>query len=194
MLPKDKRIGLSRIEFYVVVALLVPALWGIWKYGIYKPRVLSQTPLTTPPPDAEQNQSPETHPLPNAVQSAFSATPPGPTDWQKMSVTVEGNTGALLTTLATALFGAVGWLVFEARKKSKKRHLWAAFLAALCTSISLFCGAASQGHLVWMLSRENFNPYDSVYMLLNLAQFGFLGAGACFLAGFAIYDLSEENP
>jgi len=187
MLPGDKKKGLSRIEFYVVAALLVVALWSIWEFGINnRPRILDQLPAPTT--DTGQNQP--------------SATLPSPSDWQKMSVTVEDNRDNLLTTLATALFGAIGWLVFEARKtpdaretlqKPKKRHRRAVFLAALCTVVSLFCGAASQRHLVAMLSSKDFTPYDPVYSLLNLAQLGFLGAGACFLAGFAIYDLGEED-
>jgi hypothetical protein len=194
MLQKDKGTGLSRLEFYATVAFLAAALCGIWKYGIYnKPTVLSSSALPALPPDSGQNPPSETPAPLGTGQSAPATTPPPPSDWQKMSVTVEGNTGGLLTTLATALFGAIGWLAFEVRKTPRKRPMWAAFLAAFCTGISLFFGAASQGHLVAMLNGGEFNPYDRVYMLLNLGQFGFLGAGACFLIGFAMYDLREEG-
>lgn len=178
MLPTFMKTGRSQILFYVGVALVVIALYGVWKYGMNGPRVLGSEPLA---------------PLGVPDQNQFSTSPPQPSEWQKMSVTVEGNTGALLTTLATALFGAMGWIMIEARKTPKKRHMWAGYLAALCTGVSLFFGAASQGHLVSMLSRGSFNPFDPMYRILNISQFGFLIAGACFLAGFAFYDLGKEH-
>ncbi len=189
-----KKFGLTRFAFYVVGGLLVVALWGVWKYVIYSPSpaVLSSSPLPSPPLDTAQNESSASTPPPNAGGNPSSATKL-PTEWQKMSVTVEGNTGALLTTLATALFGATGWLMFEVRKTSKKRHTWPGFLAALCAGGSLFFGAVSQGHLLWMLNSGDFDPYDKVYRDLNLAQFVFLFAGAGFLARLVLLDLSEED-
>jgi hypothetical protein len=79
----------------------------------------------------------------------------------------------------------------EARKSAKTRHMWAAFLAALCAGVSLYFGSTSQGSLLFMLSNENFNPYDPVYSFLTEAQFLTLGAGAFFFADFAFHDFSE---
>jgi hypothetical protein len=166
---KTSKLRLTRLRFYLVVVALVALVWGAQTY--------------------------EYHKIYSASGVIFSSTPASasPSDWQKMSVTAETNKGALLTTLATALLGAIGWLIVEARKATKKRHMWAAFLAAICAGISLYFGSASQGNLLFMLSNENFNPYDSVYTFLTRAQFLTLGVGAFFFADFAFHDFSEDD-
>lgn len=169
MPPKTPGPRLSRLRFYLVVACLIALVWGAQTY--------------------------EYHKIYSASGVIFSSAPAAsaPSEWQKMSVAAETNKSALLTTLATALLGAIGWLIVEARKATKKRHMWAALLAAICAGISLYFGSAGQGSLLFMLSNENFNPYDSVYTFLTRAQFLSLGAGAFFFADFAFHDFSEEE-
>ena len=131
-----------------------------------------------------------TYNQPGTIFSQSPETPSKPDDWQKMSVTVEGNTGALMTTLATALLGGIGWLMFGAPKAAIRRDMWVGFLAALCAAVSLSFGAISQGHLLFMLSNKNFNPYDPAYVFYNQGQFITLGLGAFLLAGFAFHGQS----
>ena len=208
MLSRIERAWKAPVKFYVAGALLVAVLWGVWKFAIYgtQATVLSSSPLGAPPPETGQGGSPvATQPSSDGRSEPSAAAQPSsagqsetsanaPTEWQRMSVTVESNTGSLLTTLATALLGAVGWLINEDRKtaKSKKRNLRWGFLAALCAVLSICSGAFSQGFLVTMLDADTL-PHGSTYGLLNLAQFIFLLVATYLLAGFAFSGLHEEN-
>jgi len=208
MVLKIEKAGKTPIRFYIAGAILVAVLWGVWNFAIYRPQptVLSSSPLGAPPPETGQSGSgaaPQTSSngmsgsgaaaqTSDAGQSESSSN--SPTEWQRMAVTVESNTGSLLTTLATALLGAVGWLINEGRKtpKPKKRNLRWGFLAALCAVLSICSGAFSQGFLVTMLDADTL-PHGSTYVFLNLAQFIFLLVATYLLAGFAFFDLHEEN-
>jgi len=65
----------------------------------------------------------------------------------------------------------------------------AAFLGAVGAGLSLYFGYVSHLNLLPMLNYQTINPYDSVYLFSNQAQFYSLLVGAFFLADFAVHDL-----
>ena len=120
--------------------------------------------------------------------------PVPPDDWQKMSVQAMAQTNGLLTTLGTALLGAVGLLISnKAADCSRPRHLWAAFLAIACGALSLFFGYTNHSNLLYMIEFKNINPYDPGYLYSSHAQFYTLLAGAFFAADFAVHYVSKES-
>lgn len=164
--PLDKQ-TLARVRFYIAVVVLVAAVWGIQTYKY----------------DQIYN-------TPGSIISSSSASDSTPNDWQKMSIQSANNANALLTTLATALLGAVGFLMSKAADGAKSlRHMWAALLAAVGGGISLYFGYVRHLNLMGTLSIETFNPYDPVFLFLSHAQFYALLAGAFFFADFAFHDL-----
>jgi hypothetical protein len=158
---------IRRIRFYCAFAALAALVWVIQKHEYNK--LNDQT----------------------GVLSSSSSSPSSALEWEKMQVTAATNNCALLTTLATALLGSIGWIMVEARKTSQLRHMWAGFLAALSTGISLYYGSLTQKFLLSMLWKEAFDPWNSMYLYLTTAQFLTLGLGAVFFADFAFNDLSE---
>jgi hypothetical protein len=103
-------------------------------------------------------------------------------------------TNGLLTTLGTALLGAIGLLISNrAASCSKPRHLWAAFLAVACGGVSLFFGYTSHSNLLYLIHIKNINPYDAGYLYSSHAQFYTLLVGAFFAADFAVHDLSKGD-
>ena len=166
---KGKRV-FARTWFYVAAIALVAAVWGLQIFMYH----LAYT---------------------NPIISEVSGVPDKPSDWQKMSMSVMTDTNGLLTTLATALLGALGLMV--GRKVSGgagPRHMWAAFLAALGAVLSLYFGYTSHLNLLGMISNENFSAYNRLYMFYRGAQFYSLLAGTFFFADYAVHDFNRETP
>ena len=169
--PHPEKQAVTRVRFYGTVLGLVLAVWGL-QVVVYD-RVYSE---------------------PGIIFSQSSSTPADPSDWQKMSVQAMTDTNRLLTTLATALLGAVGLLVGNSAQQGReRRHIWAALLAAIGGVLSLYFGYVSHLNLLAMISNRTFSAYDPVYQFSSHAQFYSLLAGVIFLADFAIHDLSNEK-
>lgn len=169
MPPKGKRV-FNRTWFYAAAFVLVLAVWGLQVHKYH------------------QVYTGETKVLSDGA-------PPSPSDWQKMSMQVMTDTNGLLTTLATALLGALGLMM--GRKVSGgagARHMWAAFLGALGGVLSLYFGYVSHLNLLAMITNETFNPYNSLYMFFSRAQFYSLLAGTFFFADFAVHDFNPGTP
>jgi hypothetical protein len=164
--------AMSRTRFYSTVFMVVLAVWGL-QVLVYQ-KVYDQ---------------------PGTIFSQTSSTPADPSDWQKMSVQAMTDTNRLLTTLATALLGAVGLLLGNnAAQRSARRHMWAALLSAFGGVLSLYFGYVSHLNLLAMISNRTFSAYDPVYQFSSHAQFYSLLAGVIFLADFAIHDLGGKQP
>ena len=162
---------LNRIWFYLAVVLLVASVWAI---QVYAYRKIFGTEGT--------------------IFSASSGPPAPPTEWQKMAAEAMATTNGLLTTLGTAMLGALGLLIGnKAADGSRVRHMWAAFLAAVGAGLSLYFGYVSHLNLLAMISSQTLNPYDPVYMFSSHAQFYTLLAGAFLFADFAFHGLSKET-
>jgi len=172
--------ALQRLRFYAIALFVLGSLYEYQSYEFKKPYFQTNQVISSAPLD----------------QSSFLA-------WQQLEEKAASEYSSLLTTLATALVGALGWMMVEARKDSKKRHtklqhVWAAFLAAICAGVSLYYGSLSQKSLLIMLWSQNVDPLQGVYSFLARNQFVALGAGALFFADFAFHDFgkgdSNEKP
>jgi hypothetical protein len=162
---------LARWWFYLATVALALSVWILQDYVYHK--IFS---------------------TPGVVFSESSTTPVPPDDWQKMSVQAMAQTNGLLTTLGTALLGAVGLLISnQASDRSRPRHRWAAFLAIACGGLSLFFGYTNHSNLLYMIQYKNINPYDPGYLYSSHAQFYTLLAGAFFAADFAVHYLGKET-
>jgi hypothetical protein len=169
MHPASKRLDMTRVWFYIAIVVIVAAVWGIQFYKYNK------------------NNAPGTI-------FAGSSTDAGPQEWDKMSVQAMTETNSQLTTLATALLGALGLLMINRMERcSKWRHMWAAFLAAGGGVLSLYFGYASHLYLLALINEQAINPYDTVYLFWSHSQFYALLAGTLFFADFAVCQLSEEK-
>jgi hypothetical protein len=167
-----KILGLKGIWFYAAAVLIVFSVWAVQMH-VYR-QVFS---------------------VPGKIFSASPGTPSEPSEWQKMSVQAMTESNRLLTTLATAMLGALGLLVgSKAQNGFGSRHMWAAFLGALGGSLSLYFGYVSHLNLLAMINNQTPNPYDPVYLFSSHAQFYTLLAGAFFLADFAAHYMAEEKP
>jgi len=167
MVPTPTKQPTTRVWFYAAAVILVVSVWGIQNYEyhrIYGPGTV------------------------------FSGTPdtPTPNDWQKMVTDTMTQTNGQLTSLGTALLGALGLLIGRTRNGSKFRHIWAAFLAAAGAVLSLYFGYMGHVYILSMINNHVPDPTDPVYFFLNRAQFYALLAGAFFFADFAFHDLSGE--
>jgi hypothetical protein len=171
MPPGAEKRRIARVWFYGAVLILVASVWGVQVHMYHK--IFSG---------------------PGTIFSESSSTPSPPSDWQKMSIQAMTETNGLLTTLGTALLGALGLLMSNrGRDSSKSSHMWAAFLGAVGGGISLYFGYVSHLNLLAMISNQTFSPYDPVYLFSSHAQFYTLLAGAFFFADFAVHDLTGEN-
>jgi hypothetical protein len=172
MPPRAKRPGFTRPWFYISVAILALAVWGLQIYAYH--RVFSG---------------------PGTIFAESSSAPAQASDWQKMSVQVMTDTNRLLITLGTALLGALGLLVGNTMRGGRESpHMWAAFLAGIGGALSLYFGYVSHLNLLAMISNGTFSPYNAVYLFSSHAQFYTLLAGAFFLADFAVHDFKQGAP
>jgi hypothetical protein len=122
----------------------------------------------------------------------ISSSTDAPAQWQQLAVQAVSDSTALLTTLATALLGALGLLlVNRSKNQSPPRHLWSAFLCGASACVSLYFGYVEHLYLVYMISNQSFDSYR----LVNPSYFQFyaLLAGTFFLADFAFHDLRQED-
>jgi hypothetical protein len=112
-------------------------------------------------------------------------------DLQKMTIQAMTAANGLLTTLGTALLGALGLLIINSgRDASKSQHKWAAFLAALGGGVSLYYGYLGHMNLLWMISNHAVSSDNVLFLYSSHAQFYTLLAGAFFFADFAVSHLS----
>jgi hypothetical protein len=169
--PAVRPKGATSVWFYAAVAALVVCVWGAQVYTYHK-----------------------AFDRPGRIISQLSGTSSEPTDWQKMSADTMTDTNRLLTTLGTAMLGALGLLMGnKVRNPHESQHMWAAFLGAIGAGLSLYFGYVSHLNLLAMISNQTISPYDPVYLFSSHAQFYALLAGAFFVADFAVHDLNQER-
>jgi hypothetical protein len=170
MHPTAKKRRTTRYWFYLGVVLIAVSMWRL-TVQVYKPYVTGGT-----------------------IFSESAATPAETSAWQKMGIQALADTNAQLTTLGTALLGALGLvLANKPQEHTKWQHLWAAFLAAIGGGVSLYFGYMNHLNLLLMISNQTFDAYDHVYNLTTHLQFYSLLAGAFFFADFAVHDLCQET-
>ena len=160
----------TSVWFYVIVLVIGVAVWSLQTY-VYR----------------------AVYGGPGKIFAVLPASPLPPSDWQKLSVEAMSESNRLLTTLGTAMLGALGFVLGgKMTGGSRGRHMWAGFLAATGGGLSLYFGFMSHLNLVAMINNDTFTPYNSVYQFSSHAQFYTLIAGAIFFADFAVHQLRGE--
>jgi hypothetical protein len=170
MHPTAKKRRITRYWFYLGVVLIAVSMWRLTVH-VYEPYV-----------------------APGTIFSESAATAAETAAWDKMGIQALADTNAQLTTLGTALLGALGLLLANRpRERTKLQHLWAAFLAAIGGGVSLYFGYMNHLNLLLMISNQMFYAYDHVFTLTTHLQFYSLLAGAFFFADFAVHELCQET-
>jgi len=101
----------------------------------------------------------------------------------------------LLTTLGTAMLGALGYLLVNKRGDHPRSHeLWPAFACGVFGVASLYSGYAAYEGLLYMLESEFFDLRFPWIGWNNEFQFGFLLLGVFFLSDFASRNFSKGGP
>lgn len=114
--------------------------------------------------------------------------------WDQKGIDVVAGLNSLLTTLGTAVLGAIGFLLWNVHRKGAQRpHMLSALLGAMCVALSLYFGFVGHLHILWWTETKSFSPGSVIVMWPHMAQFYTLLLGAFFLADFAVYDLSKED-
>jgi hypothetical protein len=141
MKPASKKRTSARIWFYVGCALLALSVWSFQKH--VNNEAFNKTGI---------------------IFSGSSGQSSDPTGWDKMSVQAMSDVNGLLTTLATAMLGALGFLMSNrAQEGSTSRHIWAALLGAVGGGLSLYCGYVAHVNLLTMISTQNIDPHNFLY-------------------------------
>ena len=165
--PKSKPRWITRLGFYLATIALVIVVW----------RIQLRTDRVAFPADQS---------------TVFSSASDAPSQWQQLAIQALSETNQLLTTLATALLGALGLILSREHRRSKPRHLWSAALCALCTGLSLYYAYVIHVRLLWMVTIENFDATSPLYRSPSYCQFYFLLAAVFFFADFAVHDLGHD--
>jgi hypothetical protein len=100
------------------------------------------------------------------------------------------NMNGLLITLATALLGAIGFLMGRGRKPT---HLWAGFGSAICAMLSLYFGYQAYQDLLFMFQHNTFDLLTTLIERDRHAHFYTLLLGVVLFADFAFHELSQED-
>lgn len=104
------------------------------------------------------------------------------------------NMNSLLTTLGTALLGAVGFLMVRGRKTSSPTHLWAGFGSAICAMLSLYFGYQAYQDILYMFQYGTFDLLTNTVIEQDRhAHFYTLLLGVVLFADFAFHELSQED-
>ena len=148
-----QRSRLARMGFYFAVVLAVLIVWQIQRYMNLKsfgPGVIIASSSSSTPSASDQM----------GLQ------------WDQMGLQVVSEKDSLLTTLGTAMMGALGFLLVGGpRTRTRPRHQWSAFVSALCVGVSLYFGYVSHLHVLWMIKSQTFDPYSALYLLPSQGQF-----------------------
>jgi len=102
--------------------------------------------------------------------------------------------GNLLTTLATGLLAAMGWLLTSRPKKSSpERGLWPATAGAVCACLSIYFGYISSQNAQWAI--ENSIPTLDIDKMQWPRQLQFLALllGVFFFADFVRRDWTKVD-
>jgi hypothetical protein len=100
----------------------------------------------------------------------------------------------LLTTLATTLLGAVGFLVLGGTKgKHRFRELWAASAGAIFVGLSIYYGYAAYSTVESMVAGGNFDPYSPPLLTVAHLHFYTFLVGIILFAGFVYQNITEDG-
>jgi hypothetical protein len=100
----------------------------------------------------------------------------------------------LITTLATTLLGAIGFLLFGGRTGQPwSRELWAAAAGAASVSVSIYYGYVAYLYVISMLEAGYFDPYSGHLLRAQYAHFYAFLVGVALFAGFVYRNMNVED-
>jgi len=100
----------------------------------------------------------------------------------------------LVTTLATALLGGLGFFLVNGRKIRRwSAAMWLAVASAGCAALSLFLGYVLYLALLDMLKNEMFDPDMATIMWVRVAQFYSFLLAVVLFGDFAFQTLNAED-
>jgi hypothetical protein len=116
-------------------------------------------------------------------------------DLAKQQIDAYLEVNRLLTTLATTVLGALGFILFRAGEGVRTLRLWAAVIGALLVAVSIFFGYVAYGFVLQTLQTPAAifgNPHSAPLVAQQLHFYTFL-VGVIFLADFALHNLKEDG-
>lgn len=100
----------------------------------------------------------------------------------------------LITTLATTLLGALGFLLFGGRTaQSWSRERWAAVAGAVFVCLSIYYGYVAYLDVISMLELSYFDPYSAQLLRAQYAHFYTFLVGVILFAGFVYQNMCTED-
>ncbi len=100
----------------------------------------------------------------------------------------------LVTTLGTALLGAMGFLMVSGGKsRSSVRQMWAAFGSAVCVGLSLYFGYHAYQDVLFMLGNQTFDLDATQISWDRQLHFDVFLLGVVLFADFAFHELTQEG-
>ncbi len=130
------------------------------------------------------------------IISSSSLSQPGSIPpWEGKALDAYSAMSGLLTTLATALLGALGYLLINEREASPElRHGASAVGSALFAVLSIYFGYVSHLTVLSSTYSNSFNPYAFGVVWPSRSQFYTLLLAVFFFADFAFRVLGKEAP
>jgi hypothetical protein len=157
----------SRVGFYVVVIICAVVAWRFQQHW------------TTPSWPAD---------------GIISSSQAEMTSWDAKAIDAASQTNSLLTTLGTAMLGAIGLLLINHSARHRPRHLWSAMGSSVCVGISIYFGYV--GYLEVLAATTNhspINPYNASFLGPSRAQFYALLLAALLFADFTFHELTKKE-
>lgn len=161
----------SRVIFYVVVILCGFTAWRIQEYYIKTAGWPDDGVIATIPT--------------TSADSDMSA-------WDSKAIDAATQTNSVLTTLGTAMLGAMGFLLINTRgAKHAPRHLWSALGGGVCVGVSIYFGYVGYMQVMAAAHNHKFNPYGQSFQWPSNAQFYALLLAAMFFADFTFFTIHQ---
>jgi len=162
MLSTRARSTIGRLFFYIGAAIVAVLAWRVQKYIALQPIPLDD---------------------PQVVVL---------TQLQEKQLEAFLEMNSLLTTLGTAMLGALGFLLVSRRRdRPGSGDLWPAFLSGAFGGLSLFFGYAAYLGILYMLEGNFFDLGYAPILWSNRAHFYALLLGVFFLGDFATHDFNK---
>jgi len=159
---------LSRLIFYIAAILCAVVAWKLQQHYIGTP----QWP----------------------ADGIISSSETDLSSWEAKGIEAASQMNSLLTTLGTAMLGAMGFLLINIHSAHHRpRHLWSALASAVCVGASIYFGYVGYMHVLGATASHRFNPYDQLIKWPSQAQFYMLLLAVFFFADFTFHELTRKE-
>jgi hypothetical protein len=173
----------KRFAFYMLAIIVTLAVWVLQRYmraaAPSESGIVSSTSLNQP----------------NSSDAQSSVSPANSSDPQGKAIDIYMIAASLLTTLATALLGALGYLLMNERQaKAPLQHRVpaTALLSATLAVVSIYFGYRCDSNALWYASQGAFTPDAPPLVWPKIAQFVSLLLAVFFFTDFIFNELGTE--